>query len=118
MTPNKKVIETYLATTDLSEVARLLTDDAEWIEWFNGAPAGGARSRGKAAYIQNFDGHKLREEATRMTEENNVVVAEGTVRAPKKDGGFMTIQFCDIFELESGKVKRNTTFAAVLKDST
>ncbi len=118
MTPNKKVIETYLATTDLAEVARRLTDDPEWIEWFNGAPAGGARSRGKAAYIQNFDGHKLREEATRLTEENNEVVAEGTLRVSKKEGGSMTIQRCDILELEDGKVKRKTTFTAVPKDTT
>ncbi|HTT14819.1 MAG TPA: hypothetical protein VMG81_03450 [Thermoplasmata archaeon] len=61
LSANNNLIETDLAATDLSEVARLLADDAEWVEWFNGAPTGGAGSRGKTAYLQNFDGHNLRE---------------------------------------------------------
>ncbi len=32
MSPNKKVIETYLGSADRSKAAALLTDDVEWIE--------------------------------------------------------------------------------------
>ena len=47
-----------------------------------------------------------------MTEENDVVVAEVTVRIAMKAGGSVPVQFCDIFEFESGKVKRLASFTA------
>jgi uncharacterized protein len=45
------------------------------------------------------------------------VVAEGTVRVHGKEGRIRTVQFCDIFELENGLVKRLSSYAAVIKDS-
>lgn len=118
MSPNKKVIETYLASADRSKIAPLLTDDVEWVEWADGVPASGARTRGKAAVIQNYGDDELRTQITRMTEENNVVVAEGVTRVTKKDGRLFTVQFCDIFELENGMVKRKHSFGALIKDET
>lgn len=115
MSPNKKLIETYLASR--SNIPALLTDDAEWVEWGDGVPASGVRTRGKAAFIQNLGHPKLGSEVERMIEENNVVVAEGIVHVPKQEGGVMTFRFCDIFELENGKVKRLSSFAAQIKDS-
>lgn len=117
MSPNKKLIEAYMDCTDRSKVAPLLSDDVEWVEWADGVPASGVRTRGKAAFIQNFGDDELRTQITRMTEENNVVVAEGTVRVHKKEGTIVTVQFCDIFELENGKVKRLSSFGAMVKDS-
>jgi uncharacterized protein len=117
MTPNKRVIETYMASTDRSKIAPLLADDVEWIEWVDGVPASGARLRGKAAFIQNFGDDELRSEVKRVTEENNVVVAEGTARVHKKDGRNLSVQFVNIFELENGKVKRLDSFGALLQDS-
>lgn len=117
MSPNKKIIEAYMACTDRSKVAPLLSDDVEWVEWADGVPASGVRTRGKAAFIQNFGDDELRTQITRMTEENNVVVAEGTVRVHKKEGKIVTVQFCDIFELQNGKVKRLSSFGALIKDS-
>jgi uncharacterized protein len=52
-----------------------------------------------------------------MTEENNVVVAEGTVHVHKKDGNILKVEFCDIFEIENGKIRRLNSFGALLKDS-
>lgn len=117
MSPNKQVIEKYMSCTDRSEVAPLLTDDVEWVEWGDGVPASGVLTRGKQAFIQNFGDDELRSEINRMTEENNVVVAEGTVQVHKKDGSILTVKFCDIFEMESGKVKRLSSFGALIKDS-
>jgi ketosteroid isomerase-like protein len=117
MSPNKKVIETYLASTDRSKVAPLLADDVEWVEWGDGVPPTGIRTRGKAAFIQNFGDDELRTQITRMTEENNVVVAEGTVRVHKKDGRILAVEFCNIFELENGKVKRLSSFGALVKEA-
>jgi len=74
MSAKKKLIETHLAATDLSEVVRPLIDDARWIEWYAGAPADGARSQGKTSYLRNFDDHNLPKVGTRMTEEDDGVV--------------------------------------------
>ncbi len=52
-----------------------------------------------------------------MTEENNVVVAEGTAHIHKKDGSSFKVRFVDIFELEDGKVRRLNSFGALIKDS-
>ena len=117
MSPNKKVIEAYMASTDRSKVSPLLSNDVEWIEWGDGVPATGVRTRGKAAFIQNYGNDELRTQITRMTEENNVVVAEGTTRVHKKEGQILTVQFCDIFELENSKIKRKSSFGALVKDS-
>ncbi|MGI0079797.1 MAG: nuclear transport factor 2 family protein [Nitrososphaerales archaeon] len=117
MSPNKKLIEAYFATTDRSKLAPLLSEDVEWVEWVDGVPPSGSRLRGKAAYIQNSGDDELQTEITRMTEENNVVVAEGTVHVHKKDGKNLTVQFCDIFELENGKIKRLNSFGALIKNS-
>ncbi|HKW04093.1 MAG TPA: nuclear transport factor 2 family protein [Nitrososphaerales archaeon] len=117
MSPNKQVIEKYMACTDRSEVAPLLTDDVEWVEWADGVPASGVLTRGKPAFIQNFGDDELRSEINRMTEENDVVVVEGTVHVHKKDDSILTVKFCDIFELESGKVKKLSSFGALIKDS-
>lgn len=117
MSPNKKVIEAYLASADRSRVAPLLTDDVEWVEWGDGVPPSGVRHQGKAAFIQNFGDDELRTQVTRMTEEGDVVVVEGTVSVTKKGGGIIKVRFCDIFEMEKGKVRRLNSFGAMLKDA-
>jgi uncharacterized protein len=116
MSANKKVIESYFAGTDRSKVASLLADDIEWVEWADGVPPSGVITRGKTAYIQNFGTDELRAEISRMTEEGNVVVAEGTVHVHKKEGRDLAVQFVDIFELEHGKIKRKSSFGALLKE--
>jgi len=116
VSPNKKVIQKYMATVDRSKVASFLSDDVEWVEWGDGVPPSGVRHQGKAAFIQNFGDDELRTNVTRMTEENNVVVAEGIATVTKKNGRIMKVQFCNIFELENGEVKRLDSYGAMLKD--
>lgn len=115
MSPNKKLIETYLGTTDKSKLGSLLADDVEWVEWGDGVPASGAITRGREAHIKNYGDDELRGEIHRLTEENNVVVAEGTAHVTKKDGGALSVRFVDIFELDHGKIKRKSSFGALLK---
>jgi uncharacterized protein len=117
MSPNKKLVETYLATTDKAKLGSLLTDDVEWVEWVDGVPATGAITRGKEAHIQNYGDDELRGEIHRLTEENNVVVAEGTAHVTKKDGKSLSVRFVDVFEVENGKIKRKSSFGALLKES-
>jgi uncharacterized protein len=115
MSANKRLIESYLSTTDRATAAPLLAEDVEWIEWGDGVPATGVRTRGKAAFIANFGTDEMRCDISRLTEEGNVVVAEGTVRVHKKDGQKLRVQFVDIFEVENGKVRRLTSFGALVK---
>jgi uncharacterized protein len=115
---NKQLIETYLSTTEKSKLGPLLADDVEWIEWGDGVPASGVITRGKRAYIENYGDDQLRGEIHRLTEENNVVVAEGTAHVTMKDGGTLSVRFVDIFELENGKIKRKSSFGARIKEST
>jgi uncharacterized protein len=117
MSLNKKLVETYLATTDKSKLGSLLADDVEWVEWGDGVPASGVITRGREAYINNYGDDALHGEVHRLTEENNVVVAEGTAHVTKKDGHSLSVRFVDIFEVEKGKIKRKSSFGALLKNS-
>ena len=114
--PNKKIVATYLER-DLSKIDSLVADDVEWVEWVDGVPGTGSRNKGKAAIAQNIGDDRLRNEITRMTEEGNVVIAEGVCHVTRKDGSRLNVRFCNIFELENGKIKRQDSFGALLKDS-
>lgn len=35
-----------------------------------------------------------------------MVVAEGLVRTQRKDGTFLNLAFCDVFEMYGGKIRR------------
>jgi uncharacterized protein len=114
---NKKVVEGYMASMsrmDRPAVLSYLTDDVEW-----SIVTAGERMRGKKEFEDSIGDpatiRDVRIEIARMTEENDVVVAEGTVRVSPKQGDPTTSQFCDVFELESAKVKRLTTFTAQVK---
>jgi hypothetical protein len=115
MSPNKHLVESYFASTG-TEYGRLLAEDVELVEWADGVPASGVRTQGKAAFLANRGNREYETRVTRLTEEDNVVVAEGTAHGPKKEGGFWTVHFCNIFELENGKVKRLTAMGASVKD--
>lgn len=117
MGSNKRLVETYLATSAKSELAPLLTDDVEWIEWVDGVPSSGAITRGKDAFIKNYGNDELRGEVHRLTEEGNVVVAEGTAHVTKKDGRALSVRFVDIFEVEDGRIRRKSSFGALIKNS-
>jgi uncharacterized protein len=112
---NKKLIET-LHRTRKSNLGPLLADDVEWVEWADGVPVTGAVRRGKADYIGNFGDDELEGEITRIVEEGNVVVAEGRVRVHRKDGQILTVQYCDLYEVENGKVRRKSSYGALLKE--
>jgi ketosteroid isomerase-like protein len=117
MSSNKKVIESHMAAKDPTKAAEFLTDDFEWIEWGDGVPATGIRTMGKDAFIQNFGDDEVRGEILRLTEENDVVVVEGVAHVKKQDGRKFAVRYCNVFELASGKIRRKSSFGALLKDS-
>ena len=123
MSPNKKIVKTWLdgiTGLDGSALQRCLVEDAERVEWADGSSESGVPTRGRAAIIRSMDrpaNVAVRFEVTRMTEENDTVVAEGFAHITKEDGVAVTLKFCDIFEFEGGKVKRLDSFTAMAKTS-
>ena len=99
----------------LPALAACLTDDVEWVI------PGAFHVRGKDDFAKHivdegFVGHPLIT-VSRLTEEDDVVVAEGSVRAPKQDGSFLDLVFCDVFELRGGKIRRLVSYLMEKRDS-
>ena len=116
MTENKRIVEKYVdgfRKNDHEQILSCLTDDVEW------EIPGMFHVIGK----QDFD-KEIENDAfvgrptltiTRMIEENNVVVAEGTVRAQKREGGFLNAVFCDAFTIKDGKIKHLISYLMEVK---
>jgi ketosteroid isomerase-like protein len=116
MTENKQTVERYMEgfrRSDHAMVLSCLTEDVEWLI------PGMFHVRGQ----RDFDG-QIESDAfvgrpviavTRMTEEDDVVVAEGSVRAQRKDGAYMDLVFCDVFEMRAGKIRRLISYLMEVK---
>ena len=116
MSENKKVIEKYMDgfnKSDHKQILSCLTDEVEWVL------PGVFHLNGKEEFdkeIENpaFEG-KPSIVVTRMIEEINVVIAEGTVRAKKKDAEYINLVFCDVFNLRDGLIKKLTSYLMKVK---
>ncbi len=111
MTQNQRTVELYMdgfRKTDREQILSCLTDDVEW------RLPGLFHTHGK----EEFAGHIVDEgfipppeiTVTRMVEEKDVVVAEGSVRARKTDGTVLSLVFCDVFEMRAAKIRRLTSY--------
>lgn len=108
---NKNTVELYMDAfneLDHEKILSCLTDDVIW------EIHGHRKLQGKEnfdAEIEN-EGFEGKPEITlnRMTEENNVVIAEGTVLAKPKNQDPILLAFCDVFEFENGKIKKLTSY--------
>jgi uncharacterized protein len=111
MTLNKRTVEAYMdgfRKTDRPLILSCLTDDVEWVI------PGVFHVRGKDDFAKHivddgFVGHPLIA-VSRLTEEDDVVVAEGSVRAPKQDGSVLNLVFCDVFDMRDGKIRRLVSY--------
>ena len=111
MTTNKTTIEAYMdgfRKTDRDQILSCLTDDVEWVI------PGEFHVRGKDDFAKHIvdEGFAGQPEITvhRLIESGEVVVAEGFVRAPKKDGTVLDLVFCDVFDMRGGKIRRLTSY--------
>ncbi len=111
MTENKKIVEQYMEgfnASDHSKILSCLTDDIHW------EMPGLFSLTGKQAFDKEIENDAFvgRPDITviRIVEENNIVIAEGAVQAARKDGGLLNALFCDVFEMQDGKIKRLTTY--------
>lgn len=100
-------------TSDHAQVLACLTDDVVW------DMPGVFHLVGKVAFdheIENpaFVGRPAIE-VTRMIESDDIVVAEGTVVAGRRDGGTLNAVFCDLFEMEGGKIRRLVSYVMEVK---
>ena len=116
MTENKRTIERYMAgfrATDHEAILSCLTDDIEWVI------PGMFQSRGKAAFDREIENEAFvgRPEitVTRLVEEADVVVAEGSIRTQRREGEVLTVRFCDDFVIRAGKIRHLTSYLMELK---
>ncbi|KGO87913.1 nuclear transport factor 2 family protein [Flavobacterium suncheonense] len=111
MSPNKTTVHNYMEAfriLDHEAVLECLTDDVVW------HIPGSFTITGKEAFDkeienENFTGKPVIE-VIRMVEENDIVIAEGTVGCQLKAGEMLHLVFCDVFHLQNGKIKQLTSY--------
>lgn len=116
MSENKKTIETYIDgfnKSDHAQILSCLTDDIIW------EMPGAFHLEGKKAFDgeienPNFEGKPV-VTISRMTEENDIVIAEGIVKGTRKGGEPFSAAFCDVFEMQNNKIKKLIGYIAMLK---
>jgi uncharacterized protein len=117
MSRNKDTVQKYIDgfnKSDHAQILSCLTDDIEWLM------PGAFHLSGKDAFDKEIENDAFTGSPsvriTRMVEENDVVIAEGTVRVEWKAGGFLDAVFCDAFEMVNGKIRRLISYQVNLKD--
>lgn len=116
MSKNKETVETYMKAFengDRSKVLSCLTDDVVWIL------PGVFHRKGKKEFESEIRNDAFQGDpeitVTRMTEENDIVIAEGSVWAQKKSGEFINLTFCDVFEMQNGKIQKLISYIMEVK---
>lgn len=116
MSENKRTVDVYMEgfrKSDHALILSCLTDDVVW------DIPGFVHLEGKEAFDSEIENPAFvgspEIQVTRLTEEKDVVVAEGSVRARKADGSALHAVFCDVFEMRGGKIKRLISYLMELK---
>ena len=116
MSANKTTVARYLdgfRTGDHALILSCLTDDVIW------DLPGTFHLVGKAAFDKEIENPAFQGPpeiaVSRTTEENDVVIVEGTVRAQRADGERLHLAFVDVFELHDGKISRLISYLMDLK---
>jgi ketosteroid isomerase-like protein len=111
MTLNKRTVETYMEgfrRADHGMILDCLNEDVEWII------PGMFHVRGKEAFDREIENDQFIGKPiiaiARMSEDKDVVVAEGTVRAQRRDGAFFELAICDVFDMRDGKISRLVSY--------
>jgi len=111
MTENKKTLQQYMDGFIASDHAKILSYLADDIFWYM---PGFIHLTGKEAFDKEIENDFFVGSPTititRMVEEDNIVVAEGTVQCKKKDGGMLDAVFCDVFHMHNWKIKQLKTY--------
>ena len=117
VSPNKQTVHKYMEAftkSDHAAILSCLTEDVEWVI------PGAFHRTGKAAFDKEIENEAFvgspTIKVTRLVEENDIVVAEGSVRSARKDGGVLKAVFCDVFEMQDAKIKRLTSYLMETKE--
>lgn len=117
MSPNKLTVQKYMDGFNKSNHTQILSCLADDIEWLM---PGAFHLVGKEAFDKEIENDAFvgspTIKITRVTEENDVVVAEGTVRCERKGGGFLNAVFCDVFAMRDVKIKHLASYLSEIKD--
>ena len=116
MTPNKQTVQKYMdafTRTDHVEILSCLTDDVEWLI------PGAFHVKGKSAFDKEIENDAFVGSPTihvsRMIEDDDIVVAEGSVRAARREGGPLNAVFCDVFVMQGAKIRHLTSYLMEVK---
>ncbi|HEX6588695.1 MAG TPA: nuclear transport factor 2 family protein [Longimicrobiales bacterium] len=117
-TQNRQTVERYMdafARLDHAAVLSCLTDDVEWVL------PGVYHHRSREAFdreIENdaFTGRPLIR-VDRITEQGDVVMVEGRVRANPRSGGHIHLAFVDAFEMRDGRIARLISYLMQVPDA-
>ena len=111
MTQNKQTVEKYMEgfrTSDHQMILSCLTDDVVW------EMPGVYTHVGKKAFDSEIENENFEGSPTiqifRLVEENDVVIAEGAVQCKMKNGNLLDAVFCDVFQMQNGKIKYLTSY--------
>ena len=116
MSKNKATVQAYIDgfnKSDHQQILDCLADDIEWVM------PGAFSLNGKSAFDKEIENDafvgspsiKLKS----LTEESDVVVAEGSVTCMRKDGSLLNAVFCDVFRMCESKIRHLTTYQVELK---
>jgi uncharacterized protein len=116
MTDNKRTVNRYMEgfrRSDHAQILSCLTEDVEW------ELPGLFHLRGKQAFDKEIENEAFvgRPDITitRLTEENDVVVAEGSVRTRRKGGEALMLRYCDVFVMQDGKIRQLISYLMEVK---
>ena len=112
---NKQQVATYMSAfskTDKPAILSLLTDDVIW-EMPGFYRHEGIEAFEKEIHPPHADGPPDIN-VTRLVEEGNIVVAEGTVKAKMKGGQLIDAVFCDVFHFRGDKINQLTSYVMFL----
>jgi len=116
MSRNKETVTKYMdafARTNHAEILSCLTDDVEWLI------PGAFHVFGKQAFDKEIENDAFvgspTIKITRLIEEAEVVVAEGTVSCARRDSGLLNLVFCDVFEMRDFQIRKLTSYLMEVK---
>jgi uncharacterized protein len=109
--PNKTTVDRYMEAfrrSDHGQILSCLTEDVEWVI------PGLFHVQGQDAFDRQIEGEGFvgppAITVTRLVEEDDVVVAEGSVRTQRTDGTIVNLVFCDVFEMQGGRIRKLTSY--------
>ncbi|MES2419003.1 MAG: nuclear transport factor 2 family protein [Bacteroidota bacterium] len=108
---NKETVRRYMEgfnATDHSKILSCLTEDVVW------ELPGVYQHVGKAAFDKEIENEGFtgspKITTNRLTEQADIVIAEGRVIAQTKGGITLHLAFCDVFEMKNGLIKKLTSY--------